>query len=482
MRTLTRDDFEALHAAFVDAFSDYVVKLSPTREQLAEMLTRRGYVPDASVAEVEGDRIVAFTLNGIDGTTAYDTGTGVVPSHRRRGLANAMLSFIGPVLREHGCTEYVLEVLEANPAARALYLGAGFRETRGLQSWTFEAPKHPDQPGRPPRNLDDAETRGSWWTITPSWQNATHSIARARDSHVVLGDEHAYAILFPSNGDLAQLAVRPDMRRKGIGARLLHEAAAIAGKPLRIMNVDERDEGIARFLEATGAKHMVRQVEMAKKLAADVKICCISSHDEARMAIDAGADVLGLVSAMPSGPGVIDEALIASIAAAVDVETFLLTSLRDVDAIVAQHRRCGTSGIQICDALPAGSFGRLRDALPGVRLVQVIHVVGEASYPEAMDAAKGVDALLLDSGNPSLQVKELGGTGRVHDWTVSRRICADAGVPVFLAGGLRPENVADALATTGATGVDICSGVRTEGRLDRAKLDRFIAAVVSPRS
>jgi phosphoribosylanthranilate isomerase len=119
----------------------------------------------------------------------------------------------------------------------------------------------------------------------------------------------------------------------------------------------------------------------------------------------------------------------------------------------------------------------LREALPAIRLVQVVHVTGEASYDEAMAAARDVDALLLDSGNPSLRVKELGGTGRVHDWSISRRICADAGVPVFLAGGLRPENVAEALALTGASGVDICSGVRTEGRLDREKLERFVAAV-----
>lgn len=268
MRTLTREDFDALHAAFVEAFSDYVVKLVPTREQLAEMLTRRGYVPEASVAEVEGDRIVAFTLNGVDGTSAYDTGTGVVPSHRRRGLAKAMLEFLEPLLRTRGCTNYVLEVLEANTAARALYLGAGFRETRGLQCWTFESSGLPvaESPSFSPRRLDDLETCRLWWTVTPSWQNSTHSISRARDPHVVLGDEHSYAILFPSNGDLAQLAVRPEMRRQGIATRLLRKAAAIAGKPLRIMNVDDRDEGITRFLDATGARRMVRQIEMRREL------------------------------------------------------------------------------------------------------------------------------------------------------------------------------------------------------------------------
>ena len=214
----------------------------------------------------------------------------------------------------------------------------------------------------------------------------------------------------------------------------------------------------------------------------EIKICCISSHDEARIALDAGADILGLVSAMPSGPGVIDEELIASIAgsvsaASVTAQTFLLTSLCDAEEIIAQHRRCGTTAIQICDALPRGSHARLREALPAVRLVQVVHVTGEASYDEAMAAARDVDALLLDSGNPALRVKELGGTGRVHDWSISRRICSDAGLPVFLAGGLRPENVSEALAMTGASGVDICSGVRTEGRLDREKLKRFVTAV-----
>ena len=215
----------------------------------------------------------------------------------------------------------------------------------------------------------------------------------------------------------------------------------------------------------------------------EVKICCISSHEEAQLALDAGADVLGLVSAMPSGPGVIDESLIASIAtwcqrrAGGAHHTFLLTSLCDADAIVAQHRRCGTTGIQLCDTPADGTIPRLREALPNVRLVRVIHVVGESSYDEAMRAAAEADALLLDSGNPSLRIKELGGTGRVHDWTISRRICADAGIPVFLAGGLGPSNVRDALDRVGATGVDICSGVRTNGALDRDKLERFIAAV-----
>jgi phosphoribosylanthranilate isomerase len=88
-----------------------------------------------------------------------------------------------------------------------------------------------------------------------------------------------------------------------------------------------------------------------------------------------------------------------------------------------------------------------------------------------------VDALLLDSGNPSLATKELGGTGRAHDWAVSRRIRDAVGVPVYLAGGLNPQNVRKAIAQVQPFGVDVCSGLRTDGRLDAVKLEEFMRAV-----
>jgi phosphoribosylanthranilate isomerase len=215
-------------------------------------------------------------------------------------------------------------------------------------------------------------------------------------------------------------------------------------------------------------------------MATRVKICCISSVAEAAMAVAAGANALGLVSAMPSGPGVIEEELIAEIAATVPpgVATFLLTCLEDVDAIAAQQRRCRTNTLQLVDELRPGAHARLRAALPGIGIVQVIHVVGEESVEEARRVAPDVDALLLDSGNPRLAVKELGGTGRRHDWAISRRIVEGvAPRPVYLAGGLKPENAAEAVARVGPFGLDLCSGVRTEGRLDQGKLAAFFAAV-----
>ncbi len=215
-----------------------------------------------------------------------------------------------------------------------------------------------------------------------------------------------------------------------------------------------------------------------------VKICCISGVAEAEAAVAAGADAIGLVSAMPSGPGVIGEHLIAEIAAAAPpaLGTFLLTSEVEPAAIVAQQRRCGVDTIQLCDALAAGSYQALRGALPGVALVQVIHVRDESAVADAMDVASKVDGLLLDSGNPSAPVKELGGTGRVHDWTLSRRIVAEASCPVFLAGGLNPGNVAEAIHAVHPYGVDLCTGVRTDDDLDTAKLAAFMGAVAAADS
>jgi phosphoribosylanthranilate isomerase len=212
-----------------------------------------------------------------------------------------------------------------------------------------------------------------------------------------------------------------------------------------------------------------------------IKICCISSPAEAALAISAGAFALGLVSYMPSGPGVIEDSLIAEIAATVPpaIGTFLLTCRQSVDDIITQHHLCRTNTIQIVDHLTHGTHRDLKAALPGIKIVQVIHVTGPESVEEAAATAPHVDAILLDSGNQRLAVKQLGGTGRTHDWTLSRAIRERIPVPLFLAGGLTPENVADAIAAVHPFALDVCSGVRKNGRLDPAKLARFFAAAKS---
>ena len=205
-------------------------------------------------------------------------------------------------------------------------------------------------------------------------------------------------------------------------------------------------------------------------------MCCISSAEEARTAIEAGADAIGLVSSMPSGPGVISEDLIRAIARTVPppIATFLLTCHQRVEDIVAQQKRCGTSTVQLCDRLVEGDHADLRAAMPGVSIVQVIHVNGRESVEEAINIAPHVDALLLDSGNQRLATKELGGTGRTHDWRLSAEIRRNVRAPIFLAGGLRAENIRDAIGEVEPWGVDVCSGVRSDGRLDQSKLEAFM--------
>ncbi len=210
-----------------------------------------------------------------------------------------------------------------------------------------------------------------------------------------------------------------------------------------------------------------------------VKICCIQSKEEARMAIGAGASFIGLVSRMPSGPGPIPEERIRQIATAVagQVTTMLLTSLQDAPTIIAQARRLAVGGLQLVDAVPHEDLRRIRTALPHLHLLQVIHVSDSRSIDEALNVQGLVDGVLLDSGKPELAVKQLGGTGRVHDWSVSRRIREMLEIPVWLAGGLSPENVAQAVAEVGPACIDVCSGLRPHGKLDAVKLTAFMDAI-----
>ena len=210
-----------------------------------------------------------------------------------------------------------------------------------------------------------------------------------------------------------------------------------------------------------------------------VKVCCIASEAEAALAVRMGASAVGLVSKMPSGPGPIPESRIRDIARTVPpgVATFLLTSETTAEPIIAQQRYTGANTLQLVDSVAPAVYAALRDALPSVKIVQVVHVRDDGALAEAIQLSPLVDAILLDSGNPSLSIKELGGTGRAHDWVVSRKIRDAVQVPVYLAGGLNPSNVGKAIAQVQPFGVDVCSGLRTDGRLDASKLEQFMRAV-----
>jgi phosphoribosylanthranilate isomerase len=212
-----------------------------------------------------------------------------------------------------------------------------------------------------------------------------------------------------------------------------------------------------------------------------IKICCISSEDEARMAIAHGADALGLVGKMPSGPGPIEDELIASIARIIHppLASFLLTSEQSASGIIEHVKRVHTNTVQIVDELTEGSYDQIRLSLPHLKIVQVIHVTGDESIEQAITVSPFVDAILLDSGNPKAAIKTLGGTGNTHNWQLSKEIVSSVNVPVFLAGGLHAGNVKEAIETVRPFGVDICSAIRTNGKLDAAKLRAFAEAVKS---
>ena len=211
-----------------------------------------------------------------------------------------------------------------------------------------------------------------------------------------------------------------------------------------------------------------------------IKICCIAGVEEAELAIRHGADALGLVGAMPSGPGPIDDETIAAVAAIVPppVASVLLTSECEAGAIADHVRRTGVSTVQIVSHIDPSESERLAGLLPVVRRLQVIHVEGADALDLIPAYAPHVHAFLLDSGRPSEAV--LGGTGQCHDWRISAEFVRRSPRPVFLAGGLTPDNVAEAIRMVRPYGLDLCSGLRIDGRLDAERLRRFVAAVAAP--
>lgn len=215
-----------------------------------------------------------------------------------------------------------------------------------------------------------------------------------------------------------------------------------------------------------------------------IKICCIATVAEAQEAIRAGADSIGLVAKMPSGPGPISDDSIKEISSTIPpgIDSFLLTSEREPATVVNHVLRCRTSVVQLVDSVPDLTYQALRETCPNVRIVQVLHVENEESIVEAHRISSLVDSILLDSGRPSASVPELGGTGSVHDWSISARIVEEVQIPIILAGGLNPENVEAAISQVGPFGVDLCSGVRTNGELDSVLLKKFIESVRKPRS
>lgn len=280
-RPLTGVPFATIHRAFLEAFSDYSVPLQLSEADLREMVIRRGFEPEISLGAFQKGELIAFTLNGsgswLGRKTAYDTGTGVIPSHRGRGIGRAMIRSCDDLLRSHQFEQYLLEVIQTNEAAVELYRGSGFEVTRELQCFSFAAPESRSRPAglaiEVTRELPPWNSVTPFRDVAPSWQNSDDSLRRARGERLTLtatleGVLAGYAVLFTANGDLPQLAVAQPARRRGVGSALLAEAFRVARQPLRIVNIDVSEGSIGRFLEASGATPTVAQFEMIRPLKA----------------------------------------------------------------------------------------------------------------------------------------------------------------------------------------------------------------------
>jgi len=206
-----------------------------------------------------------------------------------------------------------------------------------------------------------------------------------------------------------------------------------------------------------------------------LKICGIQAASEAAAAAEAGATALGFLLGLTHWAG--DETTPDAAATTIrtlppHIEPVLVTHLLDEAAIADLARGIGARAIQVHDDLSPAGLRRLRALAPGLRLVKAVHVTGPEAAGKAAEYAGVADALLLDSRTAD----RLGGTGRTHDWSLSREIVRASPVPVYLAGGLRPENVTEAIARVRPAGVDVNSGVEDEsGRKDTRKMRAFVA-------
>lgn len=282
-QTLENVDTFCVYQAFLKAFSDYQVEVSMPFEAFETNLRRNGYKPEVSVGAFEKGELVGIVLNGVrcwEGVdTIYDLGTGVVPAFRKRGITKEMLRMVQALCREQGIGRYQLEVIQENTAAVALYKKQGFQAVRSLYCYMAERDDR-EAGGRKPWKItqpqalaaEQWETVKSFWDYLPSWQNSMEAVCAIADSFAYIlaeeaGDLIGYGIISKTSGDLVQLAVKPEYRRRGVATAIMrHLQAQTASPKVRMINIDERDESLQAFLKQAGFKMFVKQYEMEQKL------------------------------------------------------------------------------------------------------------------------------------------------------------------------------------------------------------------------
>lgn len=282
IKSFANINFDVLFTAFEQAFAEYEVQQD--KVQLQRMLKRRGFNPNLSFAAFEGDKIVAFTFNGIGNyygvRTAYDTGTGTLKEYRGKGLATRIFEYSIPYLKEAGIQQYLLEVLQHNTKAVSVYRNIGFEVIREFNYFVEEKEKVciplQVQNSVSPYIIKEINIAdylvSDFWDFCPSWQNSFEAISRVPDVFITLGIFAedillGYCIFESQSGDITQIAVDKGCRRKGIGTLLFEEVTKlINSNQIKIINTELSCDAITRFLGVKKIAVKGKQFEMIKKL------------------------------------------------------------------------------------------------------------------------------------------------------------------------------------------------------------------------
>lgn len=274
--TLENIDVEILHNAFVNAFSDYQVKMDLPLAKFRNMMLRRGYNSQISMGAFENGELIGFILNGLriwnGKLTAYDTGTGVIDKYRKQGITGNLFQYVKVLLKEFEVKQYLLEVIQSNTVAFELYKKSGFEIIREFECFKLDKSKYNAKMNYKVEHIDKIDLN-DWRKITgfldfkPSWQNSVDSINAVNTlcySIVRIGDDIVgYGVIDKRTGDIAQIAVHKNYRRKGIATSIVTDLLnCTESNNASILNVDGQCKTMIKFLHDLEFEDYVKQYEM----------------------------------------------------------------------------------------------------------------------------------------------------------------------------------------------------------------------------
>lgn len=280
-KTLENTKIEIVHSAFLDAFSDYQVKMNLPLSKFSQMLQRRGYFSEISIGAFNNEMLIGLVLNGFrkwnGKLTAYDTGTGVIANYRKQGITSTMLLHVRELLKDRGIEQYLLEVIKSNTPAIQLYKKQGFEIIRDLACFQLDKNKYNPMSTCSVEHIDLINLNywtqlSSFWDYVPSWQNSIDSINSAPDTFIysIVRFEDSivgYGIIDKKTGDIPQIAVNKLHRRKGIGRSIVSDLIkSTESYKVCVLNLDEHSKSTKDFLLQLGFQHSVSQFEMILKL------------------------------------------------------------------------------------------------------------------------------------------------------------------------------------------------------------------------